>query len=222
MGCYLPLSSGTDRGGGLRQGAVRGDPQAGCEPGGACRGCWGAESWGGRQPGRLIPPGGMGRCSGLGLKVFRMVQTSLRCEKETAGFSSSTKLRKSTGFRPSALGTLAHSSGWPRPGITCVGSRVTVRFLLAPLHHPLCPPAPHSHCISETSSGSFSGVSECQLGPRQGGPRGGIPPRLGQQPGYGTEEEEEAPCKDPSCLPRQGPPDSKSESPGPGPSSAAV
>ena len=47
VGCCLPLSSGTDHGGGHRQGAVRGGPQAGHGPGRTCRGPWGwAESRG--------------------------------------------------------------------------------------------------------------------------------------------------------------------------------
>ena len=44
MGCCLPLSSGTDRGGGHRQGAVHEGPQAGHGPGRACRGSWGGQS----------------------------------------------------------------------------------------------------------------------------------------------------------------------------------
>lgn len=75
----------------------------------------------------------------------------------TAGFPSSTKSPRSTGLGPSAVGTLVpRGPGWPTPGLTCAGSRVTTCFLLLPCGTAL-PPAPHSHCISEIS-GSLPGV----------------------------------------------------------------
>lgn len=55
-------------------------------------------------------------------------------------------------------------------------------------------------------------MRESQLGPQQGGLKGGAS-RLGQRPGYGTEEEEDASLKRPES-PSASLPDSKSESPG--------
>lgn len=59
-----------------------------------------------------------------------------------------------------------------------------------------CPPAPNSHLLSEIWR-EFARCEESQLGPQQGGLKGGVPPGLGQRPGYGTEEEEDASLKRP-------------------------